>query len=98
MKLIEGLFHANAVMLLAIAYIAYNTEGAMLIAALLFSMAILTEGCLIFFKDDADPASGIDLKIRKIKRKVERIQAKKEKEKREQYLCRKCQASTPVMS
>ena len=98
MKLVEGLFHANAVMLLAVAFLAYNTDGAMLIAALLFCMAILTECGVILFKDDADPVSGIELKVRKIKRKIERIQAKKEKEKREQYLCRKCQASTPVMS
>lgn len=92
------MFHANAFLLLAVAAIAYNTEGAMLIAALLFSIAILTEAGLIMFQDEEDPVTSAELKVRKVQKKVARIQAKKEKEKREQYLCRKCQSTTPVMS
>lgn len=98
MKLIEALFHANAVALLLIALLAYYTDGAMLLAALLFCLAILTEGALLFFKDDADPVTSAEYHNRRIQLKVARIKAKQLKKKREQYLCSKCKATTPVMS
>ena len=98
MKLIIGMFHANALVLLLVAFIAYNTPGSMLIAAILFSLAIVTEGAVIFYTDDADPVTPTEQFARRVQRKVARIKAKKRKEKREQYLCSKCQATTPVMS
>lgn len=98
MKLIEGMFHANAITLLLIALIAYNTEGAMLLAALLFCLAILTESALLFFKEDTDPVDAAEYHNRRIAIKVARIKAKRLKKKREQYLCSKCKATTPVMS
>lgn len=97
-KLVEGMFHANAVLLSGLALLAYNTDGGMLLAALLFSMVLLTEAGVILFKDEADPLASIERKVRKVQRKVAKIKAKKEKEKREQYLCSKCQQTTPVMS
>lgn len=98
MKLIIGMFHANAVVLLLVAFIAYHTPGSMLIAAMLFSLAIVTEAAVIFYTDDADPVTPTEQFARRIQRKVARIKAKKRKEKREQYLCSKCQQTTPVMS
>lgn len=98
MKLVEAMFHINAVLLLTVALVAYNTDGAMLIAALLFCMAILTEGGLVFFKDDTDPMTSAEQHNQRIRLKVAKIKAKQLKKKREQYLCRKCQATTPVMS
>lgn len=98
MKLIIGMFHANALVLLLVAFIAYNTPGSMLIAAILFSLAIVTEGAVIFYTDDADPVTPTEQFARRVQRKVARIKAKKRKEKREQYLCSKCQQTTPVMS
>lgn len=97
-KLVEGMFHANALMLLAVALIAYNTDGGMLLAVILFSMALLTESAVLIFKDEADPLASIERKVRAVQRKVAKIKAKQEKEKREQYLCSKCQQTTPVMS
>ena len=98
MKLIIGMFHANAVVLLLVAFIAYNTPGSMLIAAILFSLAIVTEAAVIFYTDDADAVTPTEQFARRVQRKVARIKAKKRKEKREQYLCSKCQQTTPVMS
>ena len=92
------MFHTNAVVLLLVAYIAYNTPGSMLIAAMLFSLALVTEAAVIFYTDDADPVTPTEQFARRVQRKVARIKAKKRKEKREQYLCSKCQATTPVMS
>lgn len=98
MKLLIGMFHANAVALLLVALVSYNTEGGMLVAALLFSMAIITEAAVIFYTDDADPVTPTEQFARRVQRKVARIKAKKRKEKKEQYLCSKCKATTPVMS
>lgn len=98
MKLIVGMFHANAIMLLLVALLAYNTEGGMLIASILFSLAIITEAAVIFYTDDADPVTPAEQRVRKVQRKVARIKAKKRKEMKEQYLCSKCKATTPVMS
>ena len=98
MKLVIGMFHANALALLLVAFISYNTENGMLVAAILFNLAILTEGAVIFYTDDANPMTPAMHQMHKIQRKVARIKAKKRKEKREQYLCSKCQATTPVMS
>lgn len=98
MKLIVGMFHANAIALMLVALIAYNTDGAMLIAAILFSLAILTEAGVIFYTDEADPTTAVERYMRRVHRKVARIKAKKRKEKKEQFLCSKCKASTPVMS
>lgn len=98
MKLLIGMFHANAIALLLVALIAYNTDGGMLVASILFSLAIVTEGAVIFYTDDANPLTPAQQKARKIQRKVARIKAKKRKEKKEQYLCSKCQQTTPVMS
>ena len=98
MKLITGMFHANAVALLLVALVAYNTEGAMLVAVLLFNLALVTEAAVIFYTDDADPVTPAEQRVRKVQRKVARIKAKRRKEKKEQYLCSKCKATTPVMS
>lgn len=98
MKLIVGMFHANAIMLLLVALLAYNTEGGMLIASILFSLAIITEAAVIFYTDDADPVTPTEQFARRVQRKVARIKAKKRKEMKEQYLCSKCKATTPVMS
>lgn len=98
MKLIVGMFHANAIALLFVAFIAYNTPGSMLIAAMLFNLAIITEAAVIFYTDDADPVTPTEQFARRVRRKVARIKAKKRKEIKEQYLCSKCKATTPVMS
>jgi hypothetical protein len=97
-KLIEILFHSNAVALLLVALIAYYTDGAMLIAAILFCLAILTEAALLFFKDDADPVTSAEHHNRRIKLKVARIKAKQLKKKREQYLCNGCKRKPPVLN
>lgn len=98
MKLVVGMFHANAITLLLVAFIAYNTPGSMLIAALLFSLAIITEAAVIFFTDEADPRTPAEHRVRIVRRKIARIKAKKRKEIKETYLCSKCKATTPVMS
>jgi hypothetical protein len=97
MKLLEGIFHSNAVALSLVALLAYYTD-AMLIAAILFSLAIITEAWVILFKDEYDYGDRMELLARKVRRKIQRVQRKIEKEKRDQYLCSKCKATTPVMS
>lgn len=90
-KFVEAMFHVNAVALLLVALLSYWTPNGMLVAVILFLIAICTELAYIMFKQESDALWGT--LAGSIRRKV-----KKAKKKKQEFICTKCRASLPVMN
>lgn len=89
-KFVEVMFHTNAVVMCLLSFLAYWTPNGMLLATLLFLVAISTEIAYILFKEETD-------KLWATRAGYIRRQVKKLNKKKQEFVCNECKRHLPVM-